>query len=118
MTSTDGPVLPADLTHYVVPDAGAVLNYLEILEFRELQGIVFTQTAVQNLSSRGRRYVHAHGRRYVHAHGRRYVYAHGRRYVHAQAGTCTPPGGTRFRSKENLSQMESRETPGVRRCCI
>ncbi|XP_008291591.1 DIS3-like exonuclease 1 [Stegastes partitus] len=49
-------VLPGDLTHYVVPDAEVVADYLEILEFRELQGIVFTQTACQALQSKGRRY--------------------------------------------------------------
>nr|XP_020441270.1 DIS3-like exonuclease 1 [Monopterus albus] len=43
--ANDGKVLPPDLTHYVVPDAAVVVDYLEILEFRELQGIVFTQTA-------------------------------------------------------------------------
>ncbi|XP_061571365.1 DIS3-like exonuclease 1 [Cololabis saira] len=53
--NNDGPVLPGDLTHYVVPDAEVVVNFLEILELRELQGIVFTQTAVQALQSRGRR---------------------------------------------------------------
>ncbi|XP_028257661.1 DIS3-like exonuclease 1 [Parambassis ranga] len=52
----DGKLLPGDLTHYVVPDAGVVLDYLEILEFRELQGVVFTQTACQALQSKGRRY--------------------------------------------------------------
>ncbi|XP_077479614.1 DIS3-like exonuclease 1 [Stigmatopora argus] len=43
----DSKVLPGDLTHYVVPDIGVVVDYQEILEFRELQGIVFTQTACQ-----------------------------------------------------------------------
>lgn len=52
----DGKVLPGDLTHYVMPDAEVVVDYLEILEFRELQGIVFTQTACQALQSKGRRY--------------------------------------------------------------
>ncbi|XP_047436352.1 DIS3-like exonuclease 1 isoform X2 [Mugil cephalus] len=49
-------VLPGDLTHYVVPDAGVVVDYHEILEFRELHGIVFTQTACQALKSKGRRF--------------------------------------------------------------
>lgn len=54
----DGKVLPGDLTHYVVPDVGVVVDYLEILEFRELQGIIFTQTACQAVQhSKGRRYV-------------------------------------------------------------
>lgn len=55
-----GKVLPGDLTHYVVPDVGVVVDYQEILEFRELQGIVFTQTACQAVQhSKGRRYTHA-----------------------------------------------------------
>ncbi|XP_070825104.1 DIS3-like exonuclease 1 [Chaetodon trifascialis] len=54
--ANDGKALPADLTHYVVPDVGVVVDYLEILEFRELQGIVFTQTACQAVQhSKGRR---------------------------------------------------------------
>ena len=53
-------MLPRDLTHYVVPDVGVVVDYLEILEFRELQGIVFTQTACQAVQhSKGRRYAHS-----------------------------------------------------------
>lgn len=52
----EGKVLPGDLTHYVVPDVGIVLDFLEILEFRELQGIVFTQTACQAVQhNKGRR---------------------------------------------------------------
>ncbi|TDH17480.1 hypothetical protein EPR50_G00008790 [Perca flavescens] len=54
--NADGKVLPGDLTHYVVPDVGVVVDYLEILEFRELQGVVFTQTACQAVQhSKGRR---------------------------------------------------------------
>uniref|UniRef100_M4AH06 DIS3-like exonuclease 1 n=1 Tax=Xiphophorus maculatus TaxID=8083 RepID=M4AH06_XIPMA len=52
----NGKVLPGDLTHYVVPDAEVVLNYLEVLELVELQGVVFTQTACQALHSKGRFY--------------------------------------------------------------
>lgn len=53
---SDGKVLPGDLTHYVFPDVGVVVDYLEILEFRELQGVVFTQTACQAMQhSKGRR---------------------------------------------------------------
>lgn len=52
----EGKVLPGDLTHYVVPDVGVVLDYLEILEFRELQGIIFTQTVCQAVQhNKGRR---------------------------------------------------------------
>lgn len=51
-------MLPGDLTHYVVPDAAVVLDFLEVLELRELQGIVFTQTACQAAQhGKGRRYV-------------------------------------------------------------
>ncbi|XP_058486283.1 DIS3-like exonuclease 1 [Solea solea] len=54
--ANDGKVLPGDLTHYVVPDVGVVVDYLEILEFREMQGIIFTQTACQAVQhSKGRR---------------------------------------------------------------
>ncbi|XP_074514253.1 DIS3-like exonuclease 1 [Sebastes fasciatus] len=53
----DGKVLPGDLTHYVVPDVGVVADYLEILEFRELQGVIFTQTSCQAVQhSKGRRH--------------------------------------------------------------
>ncbi|XP_072321345.1 DIS3-like exonuclease 1 [Eucyclogobius newberryi] len=54
--NNEGKLLPADLTHYVVPDVGIVLDFLEILEFREIQGIVFTQTACQAVQhNKGRR---------------------------------------------------------------
>ncbi|MFT7816577.1 DIS3-like exonuclease 1-like [Arapaima gigas] len=54
--SNEGKVLPGDVTHYVVPDAGVVRDFLEVLEFRELRGIVFTQTACQVVQhTRGRR---------------------------------------------------------------
>lgn len=53
----DGKLLSGDVTHYVVPDAGVVRDFLEVLEFRELSGVVFTQTACQALqNTRGRRY--------------------------------------------------------------
>ncbi|ROL52738.1 DIS3-like exonuclease 1 [Anabarilius grahami] len=52
-----GKVLSSDVTHYVVPDVGVVRDFLEILEFRELQGIVLTQTAYQTVQhTRGRRH--------------------------------------------------------------
>ncbi|XP_008308916.1 DIS3-like exonuclease 1 [Cynoglossus semilaevis] len=51
-----GKVLPGDLTHYVVPDVGVGVDYLEILEFQEMQGIIFTQTVCQAVQhSKGRR---------------------------------------------------------------
>ncbi|XP_026992960.2 DIS3-like exonuclease 1 isoform X1 [Tachysurus fulvidraco] len=52
-----GKLLSRDVTHYVVPDAGVVRDFLEVLEFREFRGVVFTQTACQALqSTRGRRH--------------------------------------------------------------
>lgn len=54
----EGKTLSEQLTHYVVPDAGVVRDFLEVLEFRELQGIVFMQTACHAAQhSRGRRYI-------------------------------------------------------------
>uniref|UniRef100_A0AAZ3R003 DIS3-like exonuclease 1 n=1 Tax=Oncorhynchus tshawytscha TaxID=74940 RepID=A0AAZ3R003_ONCTS len=51
-----GKVLSGEVTHYVMPDAGVARDFMEILEFREIQGIVFTQTACQAVQhSRGRR---------------------------------------------------------------
>ncbi|XP_051561526.1 DIS3-like exonuclease 1 isoform X2 [Myxocyprinus asiaticus] len=53
----NGKLLSSDVTHYVVPDVGVVRDFLEILEFRELQGVVFTQTAYQIVQhTRGRRH--------------------------------------------------------------
>ncbi|TSK19975.1 DIS3-like exonuclease 1 [Bagarius yarrelli] len=55
----DGKLLSRDATHYVVPDAGVVKDFLEVLEFREFHGIVFSQTACQALqNARGRRCVY------------------------------------------------------------
>ncbi|XP_066557335.1 DIS3-like exonuclease 1 [Amia ocellicauda] len=52
----EGKVLPGDVTHYVVPDVGVVRDFLEVLEFAELRGIVFMQTACQSVQHhRGRR---------------------------------------------------------------
>ncbi|KAG9352092.1 hypothetical protein JZ751_020505 [Albula glossodonta] len=42
--ANDGKLLSADLTHYVVPDAGVVRDFLEVLEFRELGGIEYLQS--------------------------------------------------------------------------
>lgn len=57
----EGKVLPSDLTHYVMPDVGVVVDYMEILEFTELQGVVFTQTTCQAVQhSKGRRYSTLH----------------------------------------------------------
>uniref|UniRef100_A0AAZ3RTV9 DIS3-like exonuclease 1 n=1 Tax=Oncorhynchus tshawytscha TaxID=74940 RepID=A0AAZ3RTV9_ONCTS len=54
--ANEGKVLSGEVTHYVMPDAGVARDFMEILEFREIQGIVFTQTACQAVQhSRGRR---------------------------------------------------------------
>ena len=45
------------MTHYVFPDVGVLVDYQEVLEFRELRGVVFTQTACHAVQhSKGRRY--------------------------------------------------------------
>ncbi|XP_023414124.2 DIS3-like exonuclease 1 isoform X3 [Loxodonta africana] len=52
----DGKLLTSDVTHYVIPDWKVVQDYLEILEFPELKGIIFMQTACQAVQhQRGRR---------------------------------------------------------------
>ncbi|KAM5292142.1 DIS3-like exonuclease 1 isoform 2-T2 [Ctenodactylus gundi] len=52
----DGKLLSSDVTHYVVPDWKVVQDYLEVLEFPELKGIIFMQTACQAVQhQRGRR---------------------------------------------------------------
>ncbi|XP_045397343.1 DIS3-like exonuclease 1 isoform X2 [Lemur catta] len=52
----DGKLLSGDVTHYVIPDWKVVQDYLEILEFPELKGIIFMQTACQAVQhQRGRR---------------------------------------------------------------
>ncbi|XP_044620614.2 DIS3-like exonuclease 1 isoform X2 [Equus asinus] len=53
---SDGKLLSSDVTHYVIPDWKIVQDYLEILEFAELKGIIFMQTACQAVQhQRGRR---------------------------------------------------------------
>ncbi|XP_075714430.1 DIS3-like exonuclease 1 isoform X1 [Rhinoderma darwinii] len=52
----DGKHLSEDLTHYVVPDYQVLRDYQEVLEFTELRGIIFMQTACQAVQhQRGRR---------------------------------------------------------------
>ncbi|XP_063781647.1 DIS3-like exonuclease 1 isoform X2 [Pseudophryne corroboree] len=52
----DGKLLSEELTHYVVPDCQVLQDYQEVLEFSELRGIIFMQTASQALQyQRGRR---------------------------------------------------------------
>uniref|UniRef100_A0A8C5Z2E8 DIS3-like exonuclease 1 n=1 Tax=Marmota marmota marmota TaxID=9994 RepID=A0A8C5Z2E8_MARMA len=51
-----GKLLSSDVTHYVIPDWKVVQDYLEILEFPELKGIICMQTACQAVQhQRGRR---------------------------------------------------------------
>uniref|UniRef100_A0A4W3K1D2 DIS3-like exonuclease 1 n=1 Tax=Callorhinchus milii TaxID=7868 RepID=A0A4W3K1D2_CALMI len=53
---SEGKLLPEDVTHFVIPDWKVVQDYLEILEFPELRGIVFMQTACQAVQhQKGRR---------------------------------------------------------------
>ncbi|XP_019581156.2 DIS3-like exonuclease 1 isoform X1 [Rhinolophus sinicus] len=52
----DGKLLSSDVTHYMIPDWKVVQDYFEILEFPELKGIIFMQTACQAVQhQRGRR---------------------------------------------------------------
>ncbi|XP_078097275.1 DIS3-like exonuclease 1 isoform X1 [Mustelus asterias] len=52
----EGKLLSESATHYVIPDWKVVQDYLEILEFPELRGIVFMQTACQAVQhQKGRR---------------------------------------------------------------
>ncbi|XP_030044699.1 DIS3-like exonuclease 1 [Microcaecilia unicolor] len=54
--ANEGKVLSGDLTHYLVPDWRVVQDYLEILEFPEMRGVIFMQTACQAVQhQRGRR---------------------------------------------------------------
>lgn len=54
----DGKLLSSDVTHYMIPDWKVVQDYLEILEFPELKGIIFMQTACQTVQhQKGRRYL-------------------------------------------------------------
>lgn len=56
--ASDGKLLSSDVTHYMIPDWKIVQDYLEILEFPELKGIIFMQTACQAVQhQRGRRYL-------------------------------------------------------------
>lgn len=44
-----GGLLPKTVTHYVIPDPQIVKDYLEMFETPDIQGIIFTQTAVQTV---------------------------------------------------------------------
>ncbi|MGH0140895.1 UNVERIFIED_CONTAM: hypothetical protein FKN15_049149 [Acipenser sinensis] len=45
----DGKLLPGNVTHYIVPDWKVLQDFLEILEFPALRGVIFTQTACQSV---------------------------------------------------------------------
>ncbi|XP_038623376.1 DIS3-like exonuclease 1 [Tachyglossus aculeatus] len=54
--ANDGKLLSGDVTHYVIPDWKVVQDFLEVLEFPELKGIIFMYTASQAVQhQRGRR---------------------------------------------------------------
>ncbi|CAL8352466.1 unnamed protein product [Merluccius merluccius] len=54
--NNDGQVLSGDVTHYVFPDVGVVVDYQEVLEVAGLRGVVFTQTACHAVQhGKGRR---------------------------------------------------------------
>ena len=44
-------LLAKDVTHYLVPDCQLACEYLEILEFPEIQGIIFMQTVTHSVST-------------------------------------------------------------------
>ncbi|XP_045156829.2 DIS3-like exonuclease 1 [Mercenaria mercenaria] len=48
-------LLPENVTHYVIPDPQTAREYLEIFENPHIQGIIFTQTAVQSIQHGGSR---------------------------------------------------------------
>ncbi|XP_035667414.1 DIS3-like exonuclease 1 [Branchiostoma floridae] len=57
----EGPgLLPKGVTHYVVPDCQVTRDYLEILEFPEIRGVLFTGTVVHSMQHQGGR--RAYGR--------------------------------------------------------
>lgn len=52
----EGKLLSEELTHYVVPDCQVLQDYQEVLEFSEIRGVIFMQTACQAVQHhRGRR---------------------------------------------------------------
>ncbi|RXM95481.1 DIS3-like exonuclease 1 [Acipenser ruthenus] len=52
-----GKLLPGNVTHYIVPDWKVLQDFLEILEFPSLRGVIFTQTACQSVQHhKGRKY--------------------------------------------------------------
>ncbi|XP_069126738.1 DIS3-like exonuclease 1 [Argopecten irradians] len=51
-------LLPADVTHYLVPDCQVAREYLEVLEIPQLTGIVFLQTVAHSVQHEGNRRLH------------------------------------------------------------
>ena len=43
-------LVPADVTHCLIPDCQTTSDYLDILELSELPGIVFLQTVLHHVS--------------------------------------------------------------------
>jgi hypothetical protein len=42
--------LPPDVTHYLIPDGTVAKDFLEMLEFPEIRGIIFMQTVANYVS--------------------------------------------------------------------
>ncbi|XP_060081062.1 DIS3-like exonuclease 1 [Ylistrum balloti] len=51
-------LLPADVTHYLVPDCQVAREYLEVLEIPQLTGIIFLQTVAHSVQHEGNRRLH------------------------------------------------------------
>ncbi|XP_018408330.1 PREDICTED: DIS3-like exonuclease 1 [Nanorana parkeri] len=52
----EGKLLSVELTHYVVPDCQVLQDYQEVLEFSEIRGVIYMQTACHAVQHhRGRR---------------------------------------------------------------
>ena len=44
------PILPADVTHYVIPSMDTLLSFLDILQLDQFRGIIFAQSVVQRIT--------------------------------------------------------------------
>ena len=42
-------MLPADVTHYLIPHTDVVTSYMEILELDQINGVIFPQTVVNSI---------------------------------------------------------------------
>ena len=47
------PSLPKAMTHLLIPDASTLESYLEIFQLPEMHGVVYTNSAVKQVSLRG-----------------------------------------------------------------